>query len=108
MTFSFHPAARRELNEAVDYYEDCQPGLGYEFLEEVYATIARILHYPNAWSQISRRARRCLTKRFPYGVIYQVKEDHIRIVAVAHSHRRPGYWLNRLDDEGGAEQGLCT
>ena len=103
MTFSFHPAARTELNQAVDYYEECEPGLGYEFLEEIYATIARILQYPNAWSQLSRRTRRCRAKRFPYGVIYQVKAGHIRIVAIAHSHRRPGYWFHRLVTEGGAE-----
>ncbi|MEA1929211.1 MAG: type II toxin-antitoxin system RelE/ParE family toxin [Candidatus Auribacterota bacterium] len=103
MTYSFHPAARDELNQAVDYYEECEPGLGYEFLEEIYATIARILQYPVAWSQLSRRTRRCLTKRFPYGVIYQVKVKHVRIVAIAHSHRRPGYWFNRLENERGAE-----
>ncbi len=99
MTFSFHPDASAELNQAVDFYEECEPGLGYEFLEETYSTIARILRYPDAWSQFSGRARRCFTKRFPYSVIYQVKEDLIRIIAVAHSHRRPGYWINRLNDE---------
>ena len=96
MTFTFHPAARTELNEAVDYYEDCQAGLGCEFLEEVYATIARILQYPNGWSPLSRRVRRCLTRRFPYGVIYHAKEEHVLILAVAHSHRRPEYWTGRL------------
>ena len=100
MTFSFHPAASAELNQGVDYYEECESGLGYEFLEEVYATIARMLKYPHAWSQFSGRTRRCLAKRFPYSVIYQVKEDHIRILAVAHAHRRPRYWLNRLNDNG--------
>ena len=100
MTFSFHPAARDELNQAVDFYEECAPGLGYEFLEEAYATIARVLQYPDGWSHFSGRSRRCLMKRFPYGVIYQVKEDLVHIVAVAHSHRRPGYWINRLNDEG--------
>ena len=100
MTFLFHPAARTELNAAVDYYEDCQAGLGYEFAEDVYATVARILQYPNGWSQLSRRARRCLTTRFPYGVIYQLKEEHVCIVAIAHSHRRPGYWNKRLDEVG--------
>lgn len=103
MTFSFHPAARTELNQAVDYYQECEPDLGYEFLEEIYATIARILQYPDAWSRLSRRTRRCLAKRFPYGVIYQIKADHILIVAVAHSHRRPQYWLNRLETEKSAE-----
>jgi len=63
VTFSFHPAARTELNEAVDYYEDCQPGLGYEFAEEIYSTIARVLQYPNGWSQLSRRTREQAPRR---------------------------------------------
>ncbi|OPZ30962.1 MAG: hypothetical protein BWZ02_00496 [Lentisphaerae bacterium ADurb.BinA184] len=95
MTFSLHPADRVELSDAVDYYEACEPGLGYEFLEEVYAAIARALQYPDGWSQLSHRTRRCLTQRFPYGVIYQRDNDHVRILAVAHSHPRPGYWLSR-------------
>ena len=108
MIFSFHPAARVELNEAVDYYEGCQSGLGCQFAEEVFATIARILQYPSGWSPISRRARRCLTTRFPYGVIYEIKEEEVRILAVAHSHRRPEYWRGRLDKEGGAEEARAT
>ena len=99
MTFSFHPAARKELDQAVDFYEECEPGLGYEFLEEIYATVARVVEYPEAWSPFSARTRRCLTQRFPYGVIYQAKDGEIRILALAHSHQRPGYWLNRLNGE---------
>jgi hypothetical protein len=53
MIFSFHPAARAELNQAVDYYEECEPGLGYQFLEEVYATIARVLKSV-PWHEINR------------------------------------------------------
>lgn len=100
MRFSFHPAARLELNQAVDYYEGCQAGLGRRFAEEVFATIARILKYPEAWPLLSRRARRCLTTRFPYGVIYVVRDADVRILAVAHSHRRPGYWRSRVGTEG--------
>jgi len=46
--FHFHPRADREFDEAVRYYEDCQPGLGLEFAKEVYATIERIAAYPSA------------------------------------------------------------
>ncbi len=95
MTFAFHPAASQELNEAVDYYEGCEAGLGYQFLEEVYAAITRILAYPTAWPALSRRTRRCLTGRFPYCVIYQLGEDQVRIIAITHLHRRPDYWGNR-------------
>ncbi len=97
MTYSFHPEARTELNQAVDYYENCQSGLGSEFLNEVEAAIERILQFPEAWSNLSHRTRRCLTNRFPYGLIYQTQEYHIRIIAVAHSHRHPRYWVDRFE-----------
>ena|SRR4030067_2561900 len=96
MKFYFHPDAKEELDGAVDYYEQCQPGLGLEFAEEVYASIARIIQYPDAWSILSKNSRRCLVNRFPYGVIYQIKSRTLRIIAVAHLHRRPGYWKERI------------
>jgi len=96
MKFDFHPDADEELDEAVRYYEGCQPGLGLEFAEEVQAAIGRIIQYPKAWSRLSANTRRCLVNRFPYGVIYQLKSEAIRVIAVAHLHRRPGYWKDRL------------
>ena len=95
MSFSFHPDAERELDDAVAYYEGCQAGLGVEFAEEVYATILRIIRYPEAWAKLSPNTRRCLTNRFPYGVIYEAKSDMIRVIAVANLNRRPGYWRKR-------------
>ena len=62
MKYRFHPEAEEELNDAVWYYEDQMPGLGYEFLEEVFACVSRILAFPDAWSSLSARTRRCLTK----------------------------------------------
>jgi len=95
MKFYFHKEADEELDRAVEYYEQFQQGLGLEFAEEVYATIQRIIRYPEAWSKISRNARRCLMNRFPYGIIYQVKLNAIRIIAVTHLQQRPGYWKER-------------
>jgi len=99
MKFYFHPDAEEEFDKAVDYYERCQPGLGLEFEEEVYATIVRIIQYPDAWSTLSRNSRRCLVSRFPFGVIYQIKSGALRIIAVAHLNRRPNYWKERLGKE---------
>ena len=96
MKFYFHPDAKEELDGAVEFYEQSQAGLGLEFAEEVYATIARIIQYPESWSALSQNSRRCLVNRFPYGLIYQIKSQTLRIIAVAHLHRRPGYWKERL------------
>jgi toxin ParE1/3/4 len=96
MKFSFHPDAEREFDEAVVYYERSECGLGIEFAEEVYATISRISQYPKAGTKASQKTRRCLTNRFPFGVIYQAKADAIRVIAVANLNRRPGYWRERM------------
>ena len=95
MNYSFHPDAKVELNEAVDYYNGCRPDLGLDFAKEVYAAIQNILAYPNAWTPFSMNTRRCLVHRFPYGVIYQEAGGEIRIIAVMQLNRRPGYWKDR-------------
>jgi plasmid stabilization system protein ParE len=95
MRFYFHEEAETELDKAVEYYEDCRRGLGLEFAKEVYATIARIIQFPEAWSEMSKNTGRCLVNRFPYGVIYRVKSDHIQVIAVADLRHRPGYWRSR-------------
>jgi hypothetical protein len=96
MKFYFHPDAKEEFDKAVDYYEQSQSGLGLEFTEEVYAAIARIIQYPDAWLKLSKNSRRCLVSRFPFGVIYQIKSHALRIIALAHLNRRPSYWKERL------------
>jgi len=92
MRFYFHEGAETEFDKAVDYYEECQPGLGLEFTQEVYAAIARVIQFPEAWSPISKNTRRCLVSRFPFGVICRVKPGYIEVVAVADLRHRPGYW----------------
>jgi hypothetical protein len=96
MTYSFLPEARDELSEAVTNYDNAKPGLGDEFDVEVEATIQRILTFPQGWPAISKRFRQCKTKRFPYGLIYELRGDEVVIVAVAHLHRKPGFWKRRI------------
>jgi hypothetical protein len=95
LKYSFHPAAERELNEAVDYYNESQRGLGLGFAKEIHRTIQNILSFPDAWAPLSAHTRRCLTNRFPYGVIYQITDKEIFIIAVMHLNKKPGYWKGR-------------
>ena len=91
----FLSPAQRELAEAADHYDRAVPGLGLEFLEEVERTVRRILLQPEAWTRVSERHRRCLTRRFPYGVIYSVEGDVVIIAAVFHLRRHPESWNDR-------------
>ena len=96
MRVGFLAAADAELFEAVSYYNEESEGLGYEFAAEVKQTIGRIVRFPDAWPKLSVRTRRCRTKRFPYGVVYQVRGDLILVIAVMHFRRHPDSWRSRL------------
>lgn len=97
MRFTFHPEARFELEQAVEFYESQQTKVGLEFLEEIYSTIHRILDFPNAFPVLSKNTRRCLTNRYPFAVIYQIKSNEIFIVAITHLARKPSYWKERTN-----------
>jgi hypothetical protein len=96
MRIEFLEPAKKELAETIAYYNHESEGLGYRFAAEVGRTLSRIEQYPNAWPHISKRARRCRTSGFPYGVIYHAREDVILIVAVMHLHRHPNSWKSKL------------
>ena len=95
MTFEFHPEARIEFIDAVAYYEKSSEGVGLRFSREVYATINRAMASPNSWPQITENTRRCLARRFPYSVVYEVREQDMLVIAIAHFSREPFYWSNR-------------
>jgi len=88
--------AQYELDEAIEYYNSEVPELGNIFLLEALAVIDRISQYPEGWHPLSPHTRRCRLRRFPYGIIYARLDSEIVILAVAHLHRKPGYWRNRL------------
>lgn len=96
MLYSFHHEARIELLEAVEYYENCSRGLGLDFSEEIYSSIQQIIRFPFACSPTSKNTRRCLAKRFPYGIIYAMNDDTIFILAIMHLNKKPNYWRKRL------------
>ncbi|MDP2208100.1 MAG: type II toxin-antitoxin system RelE/ParE family toxin [Bacteroidota bacterium] len=55
----------------------------------------RIAEHPQAWSVERGDVRKCLLHKFPYKLLYSIEEDHIFVLAVAHQHRRPNYWVER-------------
>jgi toxin ParE1/3/4 len=93
---TFHEDATFEISEAARYYENSAPELGLAFLDEIEKTIRRIMENPCACQLVGEEIRQALVARFPYSILYIVEPDNcIRIVAVAHHKRRPGYWGER-------------
>jgi plasmid stabilization system protein ParE len=89
------PPALAELQDAADHYaSDGGLGLGHEFITEFERIANLILANPQLGAYM-RGARRYFMSRFPYSVIYQVTADELRVIAIAHQRRRPGYWRGR-------------
>ena len=96
MNYEFHPEALQEYQEASLYYAERDPQLASRFIQSVEAAIGRILEAPERWRTIDEDVRRCLTRVFPYGILYTIETDYVLIVAVMHCSREPGYWKSRL------------
>jgi plasmid stabilization system protein ParE len=91
----FSEFAERELRHATAYYEQQLEGLGQQFRAEVRLAANRIATYPNAWSVERGDIRKCTLLKFPYKLLYSVEDGHVFIIAVAHQHREPEYWMDR-------------
>ena len=93
---SFHELAEFELNDATVFFEIEREGLGLRFLSAVQAAVAHIREHPKASPIITEDIRRKVLKGFPYSIVYVIRPDRIRILAVASQRRRPFYWRSRI------------
>ena len=89
----FHPDAELEMIEAAVWYESQQTDLGKRFLASVQDALNRLELNPALYPIAERDVRRCLTRTFPFGVLFRIGTD--MIMAVMHLHRDPDYWKNR-------------
>lgn len=95
----FHPAADKEAESAADRYAERSLAAAEAFLGELDHAMEQIADAPDRWAQYLHGTRRYLMKRFPFLVVYREQSPNtIQVVAVAHGHRRPGYWRERLQD----------
>ena len=99
MKVIFAKLAKLELDDATIYYELEHPGLGIKFKDEVKKNIERIKKYPEAAVLERGEIRKSLLHKFPYKILYSIESDHIFIIALAHQHRKPEYWVNRKSDK---------
>jgi plasmid stabilization system protein ParE len=95
LTFSFTPEAREELLETIQYYEFQSPGLGAAFLLAVQEGLDQLLTFPESAPILHGRVRRKLIRRFPYSLLYSLRQQHLRILAVMNQKRKPLYWRGR-------------
>lgn len=91
------PEAELDIQHAYEWYEDCRPGLGEEFLLSLDAVFSLIERAPMAQAMLYKQVRRALLKRFPYGAFYILDRGKIVVIAILHARRNPKIWQNRLN-----------
>ena len=101
MRVAFLTLASDEVAEAHRYYDLQQAGLGSQFIKEIRQAAQRIAQYPLAFPFQRGEIRKCLLHRFPYKLLYAIRDNSILVIAVAHQHREPEYWVGRTDPETG-------
>jgi toxin ParE1/3/4 len=90
------PPALAELHDTAAFYTlKANVELGLAFVAEFERTANLVLDNPLLGVVFRGTRRRYILRRFPYSIIYQVTAEELRILAVAHHRRRPGYWAQR-------------
>ena len=96
MKYEFHPEALEEYKQSAFWYAEREQNLAFQFVEAVEEAIGRITDAPTRWRVIEEDIRRCLTRVFPFAILYTIEDDYLLIVAVMHCSREPGYWQHRV------------
>ncbi|MFT3873844.1 MAG: type II toxin-antitoxin system RelE/ParE family toxin [Nocardioides sp.] len=101
LPFEFHPEARVEFFAEIDWYDAREVGLGDRFEAGVLLAVDDSVDSPDAWPpwpgwNPPPVVRSKQVQGFPFRVVYFVEHDLLKVVAVAHSKRRPGYWRDRV------------
>jgi len=93
---SFHEDASAEYEAAFEWYYLRSEFVASRFSEEMNRAITMIFEAPKRWPAANHGIRKFLLHRFPFAVFYRELPSGIQVLAVAHGHRKPGYWKKRL------------
>ena len=95
MEVVYHPSVKRDIVEALRYYSEISPRLADEFESEVRLTVGKAAGNPLRYPPVDRGFRRANMARFPYHVLYEVRENSLRVMHVRHHKRHPDYNIDR-------------
>lgn len=95
MKVNFLEPAYLEYQEAIEFYNLQSEGLDKKFISEIDNTISIVKNYPESFPKYTDHTRKAVVNIFPYNILYSILEENIVIIAVAHQHRKPNYWINR-------------
>ncbi|WP_017325580.1 type II toxin-antitoxin system RelE/ParE family toxin [Synechococcus sp. PCC 7336] len=89
------PEAELDIQDAYQFYEERDRGLGSEFVRAIDACFSKIGRHPLACPLVHRQIRRALVRKFPYCIFYIVENNKIIVIACFHAKRDPQRWQDR-------------
>ena len=95
MILRFHRLVQIDINQAQRYYDKIDESLGDALWDELEACFKQIETHPKKFHFDPSGWRRCNLNRFPYHILFQVLSDRIKVMAVRHDRRHPGYGTRR-------------
>lgn len=102
MRIVLHPEAQADITEAAEWYEERAAGLGVEFVNAVFSALEHMSRTPRRFAvwphapEVSPPVQRYLMRAFPaYAIAFRQFSDHLVVIAVAHSSRKPRFWSDR-------------
>lgn len=92
-----HPEAIKELQNAYEWYEQVQTGLGDKFLKAVENSIQSIEFQPESFSKKKKQYREIVVDNFPYVIIFEIfkKAKEVFILSIFHTKRNPSIKYKR-------------
>ena len=94
--FEYHPEAIREAWEAFHWYEVRSERAAEAFWTELRRARNSITLHPASWMPYLHGTRCLKLNKYPFAIVYVERSERILGIAVAHLHRRPGYWRDRV------------
>ena len=95
-SLDIHPSALAELKSSISWYLEQNEATANKFVEEIDRAIDLVLASPRRWPTSDLGTRKFVLRRFPYAVIYHERKSVVRVLAIAHGHRQPEYWKDRV------------
>jgi hypothetical protein len=92
----FHPEAEQEYLTALAWYRERSMVAAINFASEFERATARIREAPQRWPLYFADCKRYILHQFPFSIVYRTFPSQTVVLAVAHGHRRPGYWKSRV------------
>ena len=96
LPITFRRQARREFDDAADWYEQRRSGLGARFVAAVQDVLDEAAANPRRYPEVLDCVREGIVHGFPYCVYFREENGEIVVLAVFHSSRDPAVWQSRI------------